>query len=175
MDTSSSSDSDHDDNNALDDDDGDDDEGVISQYEPSSSIPKQTQQNHNQHNQQHHPSASSSSNNNNSSSSSSSSSSSGGGGGGAGGGGNASTIGLSNWNATRARWTSGHAPYNPNADASADFRQVPGLAEVEECHYDAIYNSLVSGRRFVKPVPLNFITTILVSGMNLAFFFGVCC
>jgi hypothetical protein len=76
---------------------------------------------------------------------------------------NSNPIGLSHWEQRRAQWTRGHKPYDPETSASESYQSNPALKEVEPCHFDAIYQSLVDGRRFAKPVPLSFITTILVS------------
>ncbi|KAI8846106.1 hypothetical protein BC829DRAFT_445595 [Chytridium lagenaria] len=72
------------------------------------------------------------------------------------------TIGLENWEHRRRQWTQNHRPYNPESRAGEGFRDHAALREVEPVHYDAIYQSLVLGRRFAKPVPLDFITTVLV-------------
>ncbi|KAI9091800.1 hypothetical protein DFS34DRAFT_313985 [Phlyctochytrium arcticum] len=75
------------------------------------------------------------------------------------------TTGLSAWEARRASWTKGHKPYSPHPPPAPDwFKSNPALADVDESHFDAIYKSLVDGRRFAKPVPLPFVVSVLIHG-----------
>ncbi|KAJ3216514.1 hypothetical protein HDU67_009381 [Dinochytrium kinnereticum] len=76
----------------------------------------------------------------------------------------APVIGVEHWEQRRRQWTQSHRPYDPDGKAGESFRNHAALKEVEPVHYDAIYQSLVAGRRFAKPVPLDFITTILIHG-----------
>ena len=75
----------------------------------------------------------------------------------------AAEIGLGHWERQRACWTIGHHPYKSTVH---DYNSHPALKDVNESHFDAIYNSLVSGRRFTQPVPLSFVVKILVNIMS---------
>ncbi|TPX59841.1 hypothetical protein PhCBS80983_g02253 [Powellomyces hirtus] len=76
------------------------------------------------------------------------------------------TTGLSHWEQRRAAWIQGHKPYTQNPAPAADdwCKDNPALAEVDSTHFDAIYRSLVDGRRFAKAVPLPFVVAVLVHG-----------
>ncbi|KND00512.1 uncharacterized protein SPPG_04824 [Spizellomyces punctatus DAOM BR117] len=79
-----------------------------------------------------------------------------------------STTGLSQWEQTRAQWTRGHRPYSPNPPPAPDwYKSNPALADVDVTHFDAIYKSLVEGRRFAKPVPLPFVVAVLIHGWKV--------
>ncbi|TPX39912.1 hypothetical protein SeLEV6574_g06924 [Synchytrium endobioticum] len=69
--------------------------------------------------------------------------------------------GLQHWQRQRDTWTRAHKKYDVHAFES--FRSHPALAEVDPSHYDAVCASLVQNlRRFARPVPLDFVTTVLV-------------
>ncbi|KAI9011245.1 hypothetical protein BC832DRAFT_590488 [Gaertneriomyces semiglobifer] len=75
-------------------------------------------------------------------------------------------VGVSTWERRRAEWTRGHQPYAATASLSSTdrFKNNPSLAEVNVSHYDAIYRSLMEGRRFANPVPLPFVVAVLING-----------
>ncbi|KAI8614247.1 hypothetical protein BC830DRAFT_1128455 [Chytriomyces sp. MP71] len=76
-----------------------------------------------------------------------------------------STEGLAHWERSRQQWTQGHKPYNPDADCFRDYKRNPDLEKIDvHAHFNGIYDSVVLGRRFAKPVPLNFITAVLIHG-----------
>ncbi|KAI8811502.1 hypothetical protein BJ742DRAFT_769422 [Cladochytrium replicatum] len=72
-------------------------------------------------------------------------------------------IGYLHWLSQREKWTEGHTPYDPYT-TQPSYKSNPALAQVDETHFDAIYDGLVNGRRFAKPVPLAFVSTVLVHG-----------
>jgi hypothetical protein len=45
-----------------------------------------------------------------------------------------------------------------------DYDRYPDLKDVQYDHLDSIYDSILQGRRFLKPMPLGFITQVLVHG-----------
>ncbi|TPX30142.1 hypothetical protein SmJEL517_g06223 [Synchytrium microbalum] len=72
-------------------------------------------------------------------------------------------MGLSHWEQQRNHWRRNHQEYNENSFES--FRSHPALEAVEEAHYETIFSSIVHNqRRFARPVPLDFVTTVLVHG-----------
>nr|KAJ3420016.1 NudC domain-containing protein 1 [Polyrhizophydium stewartii] len=73
-------------------------------------------------------------------------------------------IGAGHWEQQRQAWRASHRPYDPQAAASQAFRSHPALVDVNETHYEAVYQSLITGRRFTQGVPLSFVTTILIHG-----------
>ncbi|KAJ3161764.1 hypothetical protein HDU86_006535 [Geranomyces michiganensis] len=76
------------------------------------------------------------------------------------------TRGLPLWEQRRAEWIAGHKPYSQNTRAATDqwAKDNPALVDVDQSHFDAIYKSMVDGRRFAKPVPLPFVVAVLVHG-----------
>ncbi|KAJ3167943.1 hypothetical protein HDU88_001890 [Geranomyces variabilis] len=77
-----------------------------------------------------------------------------------------SARGLPLWEQRRAQWIAGHKPYSQNTRAATDqwAKDNPALVDVDQSHFDAIYKSMVDGRRFAKPVPLPFVVAVLVHG-----------
>ena len=79
-------------------------------------------------------------------------------------------IGAGHWEEKRSQWTLKHTAYNPKSNPFEDFKKCPSLctfthsADVDESHFDAIYQSLISGRKFSSGVPLSFVTVILIHG-----------
>ncbi|KAJ1342043.1 hypothetical protein BSLG_003360 [Batrachochytrium salamandrivorans] len=73
------------------------------------------------------------------------------------------SIGSLNWENQRQAWRRQHIPYDSSRVASKAFKNNASLREVDESHYDSIYESLLNGRRFSKGVPLSFVISILVS------------
>lgn len=55
-----------------------------------------------------------------------------------------------------------HADTTTNAFGRTPTYKLAPQLEVSTCHYDAIYASLINGRRFSRPVPLDFVTQVLV-------------
>ncbi|KAJ3402061.1 hypothetical protein CcCBS67573_g05175 [Chytriomyces confervae] len=72
--------------------------------------------------------------------------------------------GLPHWEDARRTWTRGHKPYDPNADCYKDYKRHTAVEKVDPVHFNGVYDSIVNGRRFSKPVPLNFITAVLIHG-----------
>ncbi|KAJ3286460.1 hypothetical protein HDU79_006463 [Rhizoclosmatium sp. JEL0117] len=72
--------------------------------------------------------------------------------------------GLSHWESTRREWTKGHAPYSETGDCQRDYKAHPSVSKVHPSQFNDVYENLVNGRRFQKPVPLTFITAVLISG-----------
>ncbi|KAJ3084456.1 hypothetical protein HK100_009291, partial [Physocladia obscura] len=70
--------------------------------------------------------------------------------------------GVDDWALRRALWTRGHAAYDDAADCTRDYKRHAAVASVGPAQFDAVYANLVQGRRFSKPVPLSFITAVLV-------------
>ncbi|KAI8819365.1 uncharacterized protein EV422DRAFT_109460 [Fimicolochytrium jonesii] len=86
---------------------------------------------------------------------------------------NITNPGLSFWEQRRAAWVCGHKPYpEEEADKAKEAKEEhcdwasksPVLSEVQPGHMDAIYKSMVEGRRFARPVPLPFVVAVLVDG-----------
>ncbi|KAI9347361.1 hypothetical protein BDR26DRAFT_75419 [Obelidium mucronatum] len=75
-----------------------------------------------------------------------------------------SLEGLDHWTATRTQWTQGHKPYDTLADCCKDYKRHESVSNVESAQFEGVYNNLVNGRRFARPVPLTFITAVLIHG-----------
>jgi hypothetical protein len=73
-------------------------------------------------------------------------------------------IGLDHWNAVRAQFTQNHKSYNPHFDAAVSYKDNPLLSDVEPGHFDTIYQSMVTGRRFQNNVPLSFVMLVIRHG-----------
>ncbi|KAJ3275644.1 hypothetical protein HDV01_007647 [Terramyces sp. JEL0728] len=73
-------------------------------------------------------------------------------------------VGLSHWEEQRKEFTKNNIPYSPNKSSMDAYKENPLLQDVEECHFDAIYELMVSGRKFIKHVPLSFVIVIMVHG-----------
>ncbi|KXS11664.1 hypothetical protein M427DRAFT_60521 [Gonapodya prolifera JEL478] len=74
-------------------------------------------------------------------------------------------TGVSHWERQRVAWTRGHVPFNTEGGETNTYKQNAVLADVDVTHFDPIYNSLVQvQRRFARPMPLGFVTTVLQHG-----------
>ena len=74
------------------------------------------------------------------------------------------SIGLSDWERKRREFTQGHKPYNSKSNAAIEYKSNPLLCDVEQGHFDTIYESIVSGKKFLKPMPLSFVMLVIVHG-----------
>lgn len=79
------------------------------------------------------------------------------------------TTGLSHWLRRRQEWTRNHIPVHENTERTYH-TTCPHLADVEPAHYDAIYASLTSGRRFAQRVPLEFVVDLLWYGWKKVYY-----
>ena len=73
-------------------------------------------------------------------------------------------VGLSHWLKTRRNFTLDHKPYNPKANAEFEYKKHAILADVEPGHFDTIYHSLITGRKFQHPMPLSFVMLVIIHG-----------
>ena len=73
-------------------------------------------------------------------------------------------VGLSHWLKTRRNFTLHHKPYNSKANAALLYKNHPSLADVEIGHFDTVYHSLVTGRKFQQPMPLSFVMLVILHG-----------
>ncbi|KAI9026261.1 hypothetical protein DFJ74DRAFT_704741 [Hyaloraphidium curvatum] len=74
-------------------------------------------------------------------------------------------VGIDHWNRRRAEWTKNHAPPELPPPQGPPSSRYPFLDEITPQHFDSVYSSLVTAqRRFTRPMPLDFVTAVLVHG-----------
>ncbi|OAJ45044.1 hypothetical protein BDEG_28212 [Batrachochytrium dendrobatidis JEL423] len=73
-------------------------------------------------------------------------------------------IGYLNWQMRRDAWRKQHTPYDPTRPVSTNYKNNTTLQEVESTHHASIYESMISGRKFSKAVPVSFVIIILIHG-----------
>lgn len=77
---------------------------------------------------------------------------------------NIKDIGIEHWERTRREFTKNHVDYNDKFDPSESYKSHKLLKDVDSTHFETIYHSLVSGRRFQEPVPLSFCMLVILNG-----------
>ena len=73
-------------------------------------------------------------------------------------------IGFEHWQKVRGDWTQNHTRYDSKFNAELEYKKNDDLMDVEKGHFDTIYHSLVTGRKFQKPMPLSFVMLVIIHG-----------
>jgi hypothetical protein len=73
-------------------------------------------------------------------------------------------VGYEHWMELRRNYTQGFKPYNSKFDASIEYKKNQSLKGVEQGHFDTLYDSIVNGRTFQKPVSLSFVMLVILHG-----------
>lgn len=77
---------------------------------------------------------------------------------------NNNKFGLNHWLKTRSNFTLNHKPYNSKFNSEFEYKNHPSLKDVEPGHFDTVYHSLVTGRKFQQPMPLSFVMMVILHG-----------